>query len=165
MSEVEAYERFLASNPEGERYYRTISISHSLMSKTYHLVMDTNELLADDELGNPITYSPAAMLESGSMQTNDLDQTASYTISDTFNVLDSELDRIPVEDSEAIVVTFRGYHSDFLSAPVEVFKYNANSVSQAKGSFTLKTGVPDLNSDQTGQIYNLDDFPMMRAIF
>lgn len=165
MSEQEAYKKFLASNPEGKREYHTISISHSQMSKTYNLVMDSVELIANDENGLLITYSPAAMLESGSMQTNDLDQTASYTISDVFNVLDGELDRIDIDSVEPIVVTFRAYHSDYLSKPVEVLTYNANSVAQAKGSFTIKTGVPDLNSDQTGEIYNLDDFPMMRSLF
>ena len=165
MPEVEAYKRKLASNPEGVRYYRTVSLSHSQMSKTYNLVMDSVELVADDENGVSITYSPAAMLESGSMQTNDLDQTASYTISDVFNVLDGELDLIDIATIEPIVVTFRGYHSEYLSKPVQVYTYNANSVAQAKGSFTIKTGVPDLNSDQTGEIYNLDDFPMMRSLF
>jgi hypothetical protein len=165
VSEQEAYRKFLASNPEGKREYHTISISHSQMSKTYNLVMDSVELIANDENGLLITYSPAAMLESGSMQTNDLDQSASYTISDEFNVLDGELDRIDIDSVEPVVVTFRGYHSDYLSKPVEVLTYNANSVAQAKGSFTIKTGVPDLNSDQTGEIYNLDDFPMMRSLF
>lgn len=165
MPEEEDYRKFLASNPEGVRYYRTVSISHSQMSKTYNLVMDSAQLIASDENGNTITYEPAAMLESGSMQTNDLDQTASYTISDTYNVLDGELDRIDINTIEPIIVTFRGYHSDYLTNPVQVLTYNANSVAQAKGSFTIKTGVPDLNSDQTGQIYNLNDFPMMRSLF
>lgn len=165
MSEQEAYKKFLASNPEGKREYRTISISHSQMSKTYNLVMDSAELIARDENGLLITYSPAAMLESGSMQTNDLDQTASYTIADELNILDGELDRVDIDTVEPFIVVFRAYHSDYLDVPADVLSYNANSVAQAKGSFTIRTGVPDLNSDQTGQIYNLTDFPMMRSLF
>jgi len=48
---------------------------------------------------------------------------------------------------------------------VEVFTYLVKSISQEKGIFTLRTGVPDLNSDQTGEIYDLDTFPMMRSLF
>lgn len=165
MSEIEAYKRKLASNPEGKRYHRTLSLSHSLLSKTYNFVIDNAQLVADDEDGNEITYEPAAILESTPFQSNDLSQDASYTLSDVRNILDSELDRIPLDNEEALILTFRGYHSDYLGSPVEVFKYNANSIAQNKGSFTVRAGVPDLNSDQTGQLYDLDTFPMMRSLF
>jgi len=165
LDEIEAYKRKLASNPEGERYYSTVSISHSLMSKTYNLVMDAATLTALDENGATVVYEPSSMQALGASQSNDLDQEAIYTFSDELNILDGELDRIPLDSAESPVVIFRGYLSDYLDSPVEVFTYLVKSISQEKGIFTLRTGVPDLNSDQTGEIYDLDTFPMMRSLF
>ena len=164
-SEIEAYKKKLASNPEGERYFNTVSISHSLMSKTYHLVIDSAPLTALDENGDSIIFEPASIQSQGSSQSNDLDQEASYTISDEYNILDGELDLIPLDNEESPVVVFRGYLSDYLDTPIETFTYQVKAISQEKGIFTLKTGVPDLNSDQTGQVYDLDTFPMMRSLF
>jgi hypothetical protein len=163
--EVEAYQRKLASNPEGERFFKTLSLYNPYISKTYHFVEDSVELVALDENGVSITYSPASINSSVSMQSNDLDQNATYTISDEYNILDGELDLIPMDSFDETTATFRGYMGDYLDSPTEVVSYTVNSIAQSKGSFTLRTGVPDLNSDQTGQIYDFDTFPMSRAIF
>jgi hypothetical protein len=164
-NEIEAYKKKLASNPEGERYFNTVSISHSLMTKTYDLVIDSAPLTALDENAVSVNYKPASINYSGAYQSNDLDQEATYTISDEQNTLDSELELIPLDNNESPVVVFRGYMSGYLDKPVETFTYQVKAISQEKGIFTLKTGVPDLNSDQTGQIYDLDTYPMMRSLF
>ena len=65
-NEIEAYKKKLASNPEGDRYFNTVSISHSLMTKTYDLVIDSAPLTALDENGVSVTYEPASINHSGS---------------------------------------------------------------------------------------------------
>lgn len=165
MSEArEAYERLLASQPENEKYYETIVLSHSKFSKTYYLVRETIPVTARLITGETVTFEPASIAPTNAVNTNDLDQSATFTISDLDNVLDTELDNIPFGDTESPKVGYGIYHSEYLDEPVEYTEYDVKSVPQKKGLFTIKCGAPDLNSDETGEVFDLDRFPMLRGL-
>jgi hypothetical protein len=165
MPEMEAYKKLLASQPENETYYECVTLSHSLFSKTYYLVVDSQPLTAQIPTGQLVTFEPASIAPTNAQNSNDLDQSVSFTISDVENILDSELDRIPLGNQESPIAAYSIYHSDFLNSPVEHTAYTVKSVPQKKGAFTVKAGAPDLNSDETGEIYDLDRFPPLRSVF
>lgn len=160
----DAYVKLLNSVPENERQYEVVIISHSKFSKTYYLVIDNLPLTANLQDGTLVTFEPASISSTNAQNTNDLDQLASFTIADVNNELDAELDRIPLGDPEVPTVTYGIYHSDYLDEPVEWVVYDVKNVPQEKGVFTINTGVPDLNRDQTGEVFDLDRFPMLRGL-
>ncbi len=145
--------------PEGDRYYELLTISHSAMSKTYNLVVDSVPLIS-----NGITFEPANISPSRPTNSNDLDQTASFSIGDVDNILDGELDRIPLDTTEKIVCRSMIVLSDDLDTPVEDISYYIDSVPQQKGVFTIKSIVTDLNVQQTGEAMTLTRLPALRAI-
>ena len=165
MPDIDDYRRLLASQPEEERYFETIELSHSLFSRTYRLVVDSVALDATTPEDGLVTFEPASIKPVNAMQSDDLDQSVSFTIADVENILDDELDRVPLGFSESPLLIYRIYLNTDLSEPVEFFQYNIKEVAQQEGIFTIKAGSPDLNSDQTGEIYDLDRFPMLRSIY
>lgn len=165
MADIDDYRILLASQPENERYYETIELSHSLFSKTYYLVVDSKSLDATVPGLGVVTFEPASIKPVNSIQSDDLDQSVSFTIADVENILDDELDRIPLGNQESPLLVYRIYLNTDLSEPVEFFEYDIKEVAQQEGIFTIKAGSPDLNSDQTGEIYDLERFPMLRSIY
>lgn len=167
MIEYDAYVRRLNSEEEGTRIFETVTLSHSLFSKTYHFVLNSVALTANlpsSKGGALVTFETASIVTNSSISSDDLDQSVSLTIADEQNILDDELDRIPTGTDEIPRVGLSIYHSDHLNAPAEFFEYDVDSVPQQKGIFTIKASVPDLNSDTTGQIYDYDTFPMLRSL-
>jgi|LGVE01.1.fsa_nt_gb hypothetical protein len=160
----QAYKELLNSKPEGRRYYETLILSHSLLSQTYYFVNDSVDLVANDNDGLSRTYTALPFQSSNAVNSNDLSQTATYSLPDVQNILDDELDRIPIGNTENILATFGIYESDFLDSPAEWLVYEVDKVPQKKGSFSIQTGVPKLNSDETGEIYDFQTWPMLRSV-
>jgi hypothetical protein len=153
------YKVLLSSQPEGDRYYELLTISHSSMSKTYNLVIDSVPLVS-----NGVTFEPANITPTRPTNSNDLDQTASFSIGDVDNVLDAELDNIPLDTDEKIVCRSMIVLSDDLDTPVEDISFLVDSVPQKKGVFTIKSSVTDLSAQQTGEAMTLTRFPSLRGL-
>ena len=163
MTEFEQYEVLLNSQPEGKTHFETIYISHSKMSATRYFVFNSVPLTAKLNTGVAVTFLPANISATNAQNSNDLDQQASFSISDENNELDDELDRIPLGDTEDVIVGYGVYVSDALNAPAEFVEYTAKSFPQKKGSFTMQCGAPNLNQNETGEIMDLSRFPMLRS--
>lgn len=163
MTEFEQYERLLNSQPENETYYETIYISHSKMSATRYFVFNNVPLVAKLSTGEEVTFLPANISATNAQNNNDLDQQASFSVGDENNELDDELDRIPLGDTEDIIVGYGVYVSTSLEAPAEFVEYTVKSIPQKLGVFTLRCGAPDLNRSETGEVYSFDRFPMTRS--
>jgi hypothetical protein len=163
MTEYEQYQRLLNSQPENETRYETIYISHSKMSSTRYFVFNNVPLTAKLNTGQDVTFLPANISATNAQNNNDLDQQASFTIADESNELDDELDRIPLGDKEDIIVGYGVYVSTALDAPAEFAEYTVNSIPQKAGAFTMQCGAPDLNKDQTGEVFSFERFPMLRS--
>lgn len=163
MTEFEQYERLLNSQPENETYFETIFISHSKLSKTFYFVFDSVDLTAKLSTGETVTFLPANITATNAQNNNDLDQQASFSIGDPDNELDDELDRIPLGDTEDIIVGYGVYVSTALDAPAEFISYTVRSVPQKLGTFTMQCGAPDLNRDETGEVFSFDRFPTLRS--
>lgn len=164
-SVLAAYKLKLASNPEGQMDFNTVEITHSLLSKRYLFVVGTSDLTATLESGETVTFeaTPMGVAEGGN--TNDTDQQASFTLPDVGNLLDDEMSRIPLDNTEAPVFTFRSFISTDLSYPARgPVTYDLQSLSQSKGVFTADVGVPRLNERQTGLLMTPKNIPLLRGI-
>lgn len=164
-SVIAVYKLKLASNPEGEIDYRTVEITHPLLSKRYLIVVDMVPLTATLETGEVVTFEPFPMELKDGGNNNDMDQQASYTLPDVGNQLDDEMSRIPLGDQDPPVFTFRGFVSTDLSYPCRgPVTYDLQSLTQSKGVFTANVGVPRLNERQTGLLMTPQDIPLLRGI-
>tara|TARA_R110000851_G_C12981654_1_gene556410 strand:- start:215 stop:715 length:501 start_codon:yes stop_codon:yes gene_type:complete len=164
-SQYEAYQELLNSKPEGETYYQCIKIYHPDFTKIYYLVANSVDLIATLPDLSVVTFEKSNIVIDSSSTSNDLDQKSSFTLPDVNNILDDEMSRIVVSENMVNpTITYYIYHSDFLDAPVEFVEYDIDTVSQKKGTFTIDSGVPDLNADETGAIFSYSDWPMLRYI-
>jgi hypothetical protein len=163
MTELEQYEVLLNSQPESETFFETIFISHSKMSATRYLVFNSVPLTAKLTTGETVTFLPANISSTNAQNNNDLDQQASFSIGDENNELDDELDRIPLGDTEDIIVGYGVYISTALDAPAEFIEYTVKSIPQKLGSFTMLCGAPNLNSKETGEVFSFERFPMLSS--
>lgn len=164
-SVIAAYKLKLASNPEGELDFETVEITHSLLSKRYLIVRGNEPLTATLETGELVTFEPSPMEATDAANSNDLDQQASFTLPDVGNLLDDEMQKIPLDNQEWPVFTFRRYVNTDLSYPcVGPITYDLQSLSQSKGIFTAEVGVPRLNERPTGILATPTDIPLLRGL-
>ena len=164
-SVIAAYKLKLASNPEGELDFETVEITHSLLSKRYLIVRGNEQLTATLETGETVTFEPSPMEATDAANSDDLDQQASFTLPDVGNLLDDEMQNIPLDNQEWPVFTFRRYVSTDLSYPcVGPITYDLQSLSQSKGVFTADVGVPRLNERPTGILATPTDIPLLKGL-
>lgn len=164
-SVLAAYKLKLSSNPEGELDYQTVEITHSLLSKRYLIVMGNEPLTATLETGEVVTFEPSAMEVKSASNNNTMDQQAAYTLPDVGNLLDDEMDRIPLGNTEWPLFTFRAFVSTDLSYPCNgPVSYDLQALSQSKGVFTADVGVPRLNERPTGILMSPDVIPLIRGL-
>lgn len=164
-SVLAAYKLKLASNPEGQMDFDTVEITHPLFSKRYLLVVGTSDLTATLETGETVTFEATPMEVKEGGNNNDMDQQASFTLPDVGNLLDDEMDNVPLNNDEAPVFTFRSFVSTDLSYPARgPVTYDLQSLSQSKGVFTADVGVPRLNERQTGILMTPQEIPLLRGI-
>jgi len=161
----EAYRKLLASNPENERLFETIEISHPSMSQTYLYVNDSVDLTVTDPEVTGGVFSKQNISLVNAANNNDLDQLASFSINDLENIADDEMDMIDLGDTTAITITYRAYHSEYLDSPAEgPLVYSVTNTTQTDGAITFEAGAPALNNNRTGRTYNYTDYPMLRGI-
>lgn len=163
-----------------------IEIQHFRFSPTiFRIVRNYNQqtLTGSDEFGNPrvgvivtheggagpfeYEYYPMKVERLGSG--NDLDQSLRITLGDLGRVLPTQLrlvDKFNAFQTKPIV-RYRGYRSDTLTAPLTptplVLEIKRISFNQDGCSF--EAVAPYLNTARTGTIYNVKDFPTMKAFF
>lgn len=165
MTILRDYKIFLNSQPEEERVFETIEIKHPSLSQIFRFVRDPKVLNAKDEDGIDRVYNPINFASSNTRISDDLDQLINFNLPDIDNILDDEIDRIDIGDQTKPTITYRIYLSINLNEIAEgPFVYDLESISQGKGIFTVRSGIPRLNTRETGQTYNFTDFPMLRAL-
>jgi len=164
MTTAEKLREMLIAFPKGEYVIETLEISHSLMSQTYYLTREPFGITATTENGDVVAFTGTSINMELNQTKEDLDQNFNFTFPDLNNVIDDELDRIPYDNQEPIVVIYRQYINTDLTWPAIFYNLNVTAVTQSKGVCGLACGVSQLNWRRTGITYNLTDFPMLRAI-
>lgn len=162
---LEAYKLKLASNPEGVLTYETLVVYHPLMTKTYYLVMGNQDLTAFLETGEEVTFEPSSMVATNGGNNNDTDQQGVFTLPDIGNILDDEMQNLPLSNTTMPTFTYRAYISTDLSYPCRgPIEYDLQDLTQSKGLFTANVGAPRLNERETGVRATPSNIPLMRGL-
>ena len=164
MTLEEKLKVILATYPVGKYTIDTLEIYHSMFTKRYLFTREPEGLTAQIENGDTVNFLPTNFEPVLNSTKNDLDTVFQFTLPDPNNLLDNELEILPLDNSEPILVFYRAYISDDLSYPAEFYRLQVLNVSQEKGIFTFEAGAAQLNWKRTGEIYSYDRFPMLRAI-
>ncbi len=161
----QAWKEYLVSRSESDRELECIRVYHSAFSKVYYLARDNQEFTANLPVTKElVTFEPANLEPSRAINSNDLDQGATFTIGDLDNILDDELDRIPDGDTEQIQLTHYIYLKSATTEPQFYISYDIKSVAQEKGAFSVTAGTRDLNRDKTGDTYDFGIYEPLRGL-
>ena len=151
-----------------------ISMSHpsfqggdSLGGTQYNIVRNASlgvtVTLEDGVTVQTFYYYPLKITYNG--HKDDLDQSFNITLGDLGETIPQELDRIASANTFTTkpVVIYRAYRSDSLSAPIITpYTMEVQSFSFNKDGVTFEAKAPMINVNNTGLVYTLDAFPMLR---
>jgi len=156
---------FLASAPQTIYMIEVISIAHSDLTQTYHLWREPSNGGVVDEDDNVLSVRSTNFTVALAGSPDNLDQkfTVNIDTTDPENLLRKELDRIPLETTEKILLTYRAYLSDDLTEPQAVQVLQVESITYNRGVATLSAIAPKLNVNRTGELYTFGRFPMLRG--
>lgn len=155
---------FLASAPQNIYPIQTIEISHSAMTKVYYLWREHYTGSITTETGvKEVTPVNLEIKLAGSE--NNLDQrfTILVDLTDINDEFREQLDRIPLDTQEKIVIIYREYLSDDLTEVLSQAVLQAESVSFTIGAANISAIQPRLSLTRTGEIYSTRVIPMLRG--
>lgn len=157
---------FLASAPQTIWPIQTLEISHSAISQTFNL---WREPYAGTTTVDAVvkTMQPCNIEIKLAGNEGHLDQKFDIKLglADAADIFREQLDRIPVTTTEKIVITYREFLSDDLTAPQAAAVLHAESISYAIGVAVISAVSPRLNISRTGEIYSPKSVPMLRGFF
>ena len=156
--------RFLASAPQTVWSIATLQISHSAMSKTYHLWREpyAGQTLVDGVL---VDMEPCNIEIKLAGSEGHLDQQFDIRLGlvDIEDEFREQLDRIPIDTTEKIKIVYREFLSDDLTVAQATAVLQAESVSYAIGAASISAVSPRLNMTRTGELYAPKEIPMLRG--
>lgn len=156
---------FFASAPQTKYVVPVLQISHSALTKTYYLWREAKTGTATLENGQTVQLEAANFSVDLAGTPAHLDQEFNFNLStaDMDDQFREELDLIPLETEEKIVLIYREYLSDDMTYPNAVVALQVESLSYKLGAATIAAVSPRLNVSRTGELYNPKDIPMLRG--
>lgn len=155
---------FLASAPQAIWPIQTLQISHSSMSRTYHLWREpyAGQTVVD---GEAVDMQPCNIEIKLAGSEGHLDQRFDIRIGlvDIEDEFREQLDRIPVDTTEKVRIVYREYLSDDLTSPQATAVLQAESIAYAIGVASISAVSPRLNMTRTGELYTPKEIPMLRG--
>jgi hypothetical protein len=154
---------FFASAPQTVRRIETLEISHSAMSKVYHLWKQPYEGQITTEDGvRTVQPWPFEAKIAGSQA--HLDQVFEIPVdtTDSEDTFRAEMDRVPLNTAERVRMVYREYLSSDLTDPLSRAVLQVESVVYALGVARITAVSPRLNVTRTGERYVPRDVPMLR---
>lgn len=155
---------FLASAPRSVWSISTIQISHSAMSRTFHLWREPR-FGTTQAGGVTMNMEPCNFEVKLAGSDGNLDQRFDIRVDlvDIDDIFREQMDRIPIDTKEKISVIYREYMSDDLTAPQATAILQVESISYAIGAANISAVSPRLNVTRSGEIYSPRDVPMLRG--
>lgn len=156
---------FFASAPQNVHPIQTLQISHSAMTKTYHLWREPYNGQTTLENGSVVDMEVVNMEIKLAGSQGHLDQRFDIALDlvDIDDEFREEMDRIPIDTQEKIQIVYREYLSDDLTEVQAQATLEAESVSYKKGGANIVAVSPRLNVTRTGELYTPRDVPMLRG--
>lgn len=109
-------------------------------------------------------YYPLQLTPTGA--SDDLDQKIKVSLGDLGDLLSKERDNVVAAGTTTTkpLMTYRVFRSDDLSQPIDgPFQYEIPSITRTRQGASWEAGAPKLNTNQTGEIYSMATFPMLRG--
>ena len=162
------YTEFFLNSPGRIIQFECLEISHPDFTQTYRVVRNHNDGITvthEDTNSFFYRYYPLKIASLGAR--GDLDQGLQIVLGDLGEVLPQEIDAISDADGFLVkpVVKYRTYRSDALTVPLYgplTLEVTTFSFTRIDSSFEAKA--PQLNINKTGELYELDRFPMLRGL-
>lgn len=161
------YSEFFLNSSSNTVQLETFELSHPDFSKVYYVVRNAvNGITATLETSVQVEFEYYPLrIESAGVK-DDLDQGIKISFGDLGEVLPLELNLIENAESFNVkpVLIYRTYRSDDLAAPLfgpivlEIEKFTFT-----KEGATFEAKAPSLNISKTGEVYNINRFPMLRG--
>lgn len=143
----------------------TIEISHPDFSQTYRLVRNAPAGITAD--GDDYEYCDMHVLPIAS--TDDLVQALSITLGDVGDIIATEIKAVWAANgmNTRPALTYRAFRSDDLDAPIAGTErvLEIASVTTTREGAAFEAQAPELNANRTGELYTVEDFPMLRGFF
>ncbi len=156
---------FYASSPQRSHPIATLQISHSAMSQIYHLWREPYAGQTTIEGGVVVQMRPTNIEIKLAGSTANLDQLFEIRLdlTDSQDEFREQMDSVPVDTREFVVIVYREYLSDNLADPQVVGRLQVESVSYDLGAAKILASSPRLNVSRTGELYVPADIPMLRG--
>lgn len=161
------YSQFFLNSKSSVVKLETIEITHPNFTKPYRLVRNAVAgITAKLEDGSTVDFEYYPLRVTASKSGDDLDMGIRVDLGDLGEVLPTELDAVASANGFGVkpVVKYREYRSDdlnnVLNGPI-VLEVRTFSFKREGSSFEAKA--PSLNINRTGEIYDLERFPMLRG--
>lgn len=154
----------LASAPQTAYAVQTLEISHSAMSRTFHLWREpyagTTTVGGMARAMEPVNFEIKLAGSPGH-----LDQKFDIRLDlvDIDDIFREQLDRIPLDTLEKIRIVYREFLSDDLAAPQATAVLQAETTSYQRGAAAISAVSPRYNMTRTGELYTPKDVPMLRG--
>lgn len=147
--------------------YETVEISHPNFTRTYWIVRNSRAgLTATLETGASQAFEYYPLKITAKESRANLDAALEIQLGDLGEILPLEMDAIIAASGFGTkpIVKYRTYRSDDLTAPM------FGPITLQVGNFTFKregaaftAEAPSLNISETGEVYTIDRFPMLRG--
>lgn len=164
---MSAYSEFFLGSTRSVVRLELLEISHPAFLGTYRKVRNSRQpVTVTLETGASATfdYLPARIRLNGVR--DDLDAGISVDFGELGDIIGVEIDRIDLFVLNYVrpKVIYREYRSDDLTQPLSgPFTLEIRKIAQNAEGATFEAAAPRLNDSQTGEIYRLDRFPMLRG--
>jgi len=161
------YSQFFLNTSSSVIQLELVEISHPNFSKVYRVVRNAIAgvtVTLEDASVVTFDYYPLAITPTGS--NTDLDQALQVQVGDLGSIIPPELDLVDAAGGFIVkpVLLYRTYRSDDLDTPlIGPLKFQIDNIAFQKEGATISASAPRLNLNQTGELYSMDRFPMLRG--
>jgi len=164
---MSTYEEYFLNRRSSVMSYELLEISHPDFTQTYRVVQNAVAgitVTLETGLSRFFTYYPLKI--SASTARDDLDYSINIQLGDLGSILPLEMDAIDSASgfNTKPTVIYRVYRSDDLTTPLfgPLYLEVVSFTFKREGS-QFEAKAPSLNVNKTGEIYDLDRFPMLRG--
>lgn len=169
MATLEDWKKFIASNPEAQREYRTIELYHSQFAAVHRFVFSSSVTLsagleagAPRNAGETVAFQAATGIITEPAERQDSEQVLGVAFGSVDGTLHDMLARITgVGYFEPVQVVYRKYYSGDLTQPAvdPLYLFAAGLNFDGPTQVTFSAEDSDLSQKRAGTLYTTEQFP------
>jgi len=164
---MSAYSEFFLGSSASVIQLELLEISHPSFTKIYRTVRNARAgVTVTLETGESATFDWYPLRISSVGSRDDLTQSLKVDLGDLGAVLPQELDLVAAGDSFDVkpIVLYRTYRSDDLAVPLfGPLQLEVTTFAFKREGSSFEAKAPDLNASNTGELFTIERFPMLRG--